>query len=310
MGSKSTKKASNQIKDIFDNIKSLYILQKLFNNLGRKKLLELIKYNNNIKRRMNININDYKEYPLIEIEILPKMNEYGAVIDNYEKYKNNYHIYFNDNKEEIKRNYIERDEEVRKIRVILDSDMKSFFGLFRGCECIESINFKKFYRNNITNMEDMFNGCSSLKELNLDNFNTNNVTNMSYMFSGCSSLKELNLNNFNTNKIYTMQGMFSRCSSLKELNLNNFNTINVTNMSYMFNGCSSLKELNLNNFNTINVTDMNWMFHGCSSLKELNLNNFNTINVTDMSWMFHGCSGELEKKIKAQYKNIREEAFE
>ena len=47
------------------------------------------------------------------------------------------------------------------------------------CECIESINFKKFYRNNITDMSCMFRGCSSLKDLNLKNFNTNNVTNMS-----------------------------------------------------------------------------------------------------------------------------------
>ena len=60
---------------------------------------------------------------------------------------------------------------------------------------IESINFKKFYRNNIINMGSMFYECSSLKELNLNNFNTCNVTYMMYMFFGCSSLKKLNLNN-------------------------------------------------------------------------------------------------------------------
>ena len=55
--------------------------------------------------------------------------------------------------------------------------------LFYYCECIESINFKKLNRNNITNMNNMFCGCSSLKELNLTNFNTNNVTNMEvYVF--------------------------------------------------------------------------------------------------------------------------------
>ena len=58
---------------------------------------------------------------------------------------------------------------------------------------MEYINFKKFYRNNITDMSWMFYGCSSLKELNLTNFNTNNVTNMSSMFYGCSSLKKINL---------------------------------------------------------------------------------------------------------------------
>ena len=67
--------------------------------------------------------------------------------------------------------------------------MKSFENLFIFCECIESIEFQKFYRNNINNMRCMFDGCSSLKELNLSNFNTNNVTDMRYMFNGCS--KEL-----------------------------------------------------------------------------------------------------------------------
>ena len=45
--------------------------------------------------------------------------------------------------------------------------------------------FKKFYRNNINNMNDMFYGCSSLKEINLSNFNTNNVINMNYHNPGC-----------------------------------------------------------------------------------------------------------------------------
>ena len=78
----------------------------------------------------------------------------------------------------------------------------------------------------------------------------------------------------------------------------------------MFSGCSSLKELNLNNFNINNVTNMWHMFSGCSSLKELNLNNFNTNNVTNMSYMFSGCLDELKLKIKSQFKNFKEEAFE
>jgi len=78
----------------------------------------------------------------------------------------------------------------------------------------------------------------------------------------------------------------------------------------MFKGCLSLKELDLNNFNTNNVTNMSKMFNGCSSLKELNLNNFNTNNVTNMGEMFAGCLDELKLKIKAQFKNFKEEAFE
>ena len=77
----------------------------------------------------------------------------------------------------------------------------------------------------------------------------------------------------------------------------------------MFYGCSSLKELNLSNFNTNNVTNMGYMFYGCSALKELNLSNFNTDNVTYMEGMFRGCSDQFKNKIRAQYKNIKDKAF-
>ena len=95
--------------------------------------------------------------------------------------------------------YLYKDDNVSKISIIIDYQIKSFSELFYYCDCIKSIKFKKFYRNNVTDMSWMFYGCSSLKELNLNNFNTNNVTNMGGMFWGCSSLKELNINNFNNN---------------------------------------------------------------------------------------------------------------
>ena len=60
----SEKEEVNQIKfkDKFERVKSKYILKKIFNNLEKKKLLEIIKYNKNIKKRINININDYRDY--------------------------------------------------------------------------------------------------------------------------------------------------------------------------------------------------------------------------------------------------------
>ena len=234
--------AKTESKDIFKNLKSDFFLRKLFNNLLRKKSLNIIKYNNNIKERINISIKDYKKYSelysSIEIELKPVKNEYGKFIEMNEENKKYFHIYFNDNKEEIKRNYLNENDNVEKLKIIIDYQIKSFIGLFKECKCIEYIYFKKFYRINITNMRYMFYGCSSLKELNLSNFNTNNVTNMWDMFYGCSSLKELNLSNFNTNNVTNMWNMFYGCSSLKELNLSNFNTNNVTDMRYMFYKCS------------------------------------------------------------------------
>ena len=163
-------------KDILKKLKSDYFLLILFNNLLKRKLIDIIKYNKNIKNRINISIKDYKEYSeiytSIEIEIKPVNDNYGDFININEENEKFYHIYFNDNKEEIKRNYINENENITKIKIIIDYQVKSFEGLFEDCSCIEYIYFKKFYRNNITNMNSMFSGSSELKELNLSKFNT------------------------------------------------------------------------------------------------------------------------------------------
>ena len=155
---------------------------------------------------MDININHYKAYyetkTSIELDIIPMKGKYGKFINIKEEDKKYFHIYFNDNKKkEIENTYLDEDENVSKISIIIDYQIKSFPKLFYYCECIESIKFKKFYRNNITDMSYMFSRCSSLKELSLNKFITNNVTDMSGMFYECSSLKKLNLNNFNTEKV-------------------------------------------------------------------------------------------------------------
>ena len=207
-----------------EKLKSDYFIQKLFDYIYKRKSLEIIKYNKSVQKRINININNYKEYSKIyssiEIEIKPEKNEYSRFINIDEYEEEYYHIYYNDNKkEEIKRTYLHKNDKVSKINIIIDYHVTSFSGLFSECECIESIYFKKFYRNNVTNMSEMFLGCSSLKKLNLTNFNTNNVTDMSGMFALCSSLKELNLNNFNTNNVTDMSRMFSGCSDKLKLKI-------------------------------------------------------------------------------------------
>ena len=200
--SKENNKESESAKPnpILENIKSRYILSKIYNNMTIKKKLEIVKYNKKIQNRLNLDVKDYKEYSEtftpIEIEIIPTKDKYGKFININKNDELFYHIYFNDNKEEIKNKYeINKKDKVTKIKIIIDYQVKSFKELLYKCRCIESINFKEFYRNNITDMSFMFYKCSSLKELNLNSFNTNNVINMECMFDGCSSLKELNLNN-------------------------------------------------------------------------------------------------------------------
>ena len=238
---KNEESKQTQSKNELMKISSKYILKKVFHCLHTHLKLEIIKHNKKIQERLNIDINNYKEYSekysSIEIEIIPVENEYGQFININKEEEKYFHIYFNNKKnEEIKRTYLNKEDKVSKININIKYKVKSFYHLFYNCKCIESIHFIKLCRN-IQNMNGMFCGCSSLKELNLSNININNVTDMSCMFDGCSSLKEINLSNFNTNNATDMSWLFSGCSSLEEIKLNNFYIHNVDDMFGMFNGC-------------------------------------------------------------------------
>ena len=119
-------------KEKLEKINSKYILKIVFNNLEKKKLYDILKYNKNIRKRINISISDYKEYSekysSIEIKIKPSNNKYGKFIN--EKEEIYYHIYFNNNEKEIKREYINKDEEFKIIRIKINYQVKSFENLF------------------------------------------------------------------------------------------------------------------------------------------------------------------------------------
>ena len=238
------------------NIKSIYILKIIFDKIKKTKLFNIIRYNKSIQNKLRISINDYKEYfekfTPIEIEVIPLKNKYGKFINiNAISDVSHFHIYFNDNKEEIKEYYLNENNNISKIKILIDYQITSFKELFSNCKCIESINFKKFYRDNITNMSYMFCGCTSLKKLYLSKIKTNNVTDMSGMFSGCSSLKELNLSNFNTNNVNSLYQMFRACSSLKKLDISSFHINNQTDVFRMFFGCTFALKMKIKEQNII-----------------------------------------------------------
>ena len=60
----------------FESLKSDYFLQKLYDNMTKKKKLEIVKYNKKIQNLLNLDVKDYKEYSEtftpIEIDIIPK----------------------------------------------------------------------------------------------------------------------------------------------------------------------------------------------------------------------------------------------
>ena len=99
MKKKSEKKSKI---DLFSQIKSVFILKKLYDIIETKKL-SIVKYNKNIQNRINVNIKNYKEiYSTIEIEIILIKNEYEDFININKNEKLYYHTYINDSEVEIK----------------------------------------------------------------------------------------------------------------------------------------------------------------------------------------------------------------
>ena len=116
--------------------------------MKKNKSLKIIKYNKKIQNRLNLNLRNYKEFSdiftTIEIEIIPKKGIHGKFININENEKSYYHIYLNNNEEETKNMYdIYINDKIRKIRIIIDYQIKSFEFLFYDCKSIESIFFKK-----------------------------------------------------------------------------------------------------------------------------------------------------------------------
>ena len=141
MHKNKNKKNQNLMPNVgLKNIKSSYILSKISTNLRIQKFLSVIKYNKSLQNKLNLNIKDYQEYSEIEIELIPYPFKYGEFININKKEKLYYHIYFNDNKKEIKNKYkISKNDKITKIKIIIDYQVNSFEKLFTCIYCIQSI---------------------------------------------------------------------------------------------------------------------------------------------------------------------------
>ena len=310
----SSKEEMNTVKKLtlLDGIRSKFILNKVIKHLSREKLLKLIKYNKQIQKKLNIDLEDYKSFNQTEIELKFDLNisyysKIGIRFVNYTGNKSNYHIYFNDNKEEAKSNYMEETENISKVRIVIDRYIKSFKKLFYSSLARE-INFIKFTRKDIINMNSMFKKCHNLTKINLSKLNTENVTDMGNMFSECSKLEELDVSNFNTSNVENMYKMFEKCESLKQLDLGNFDTSKVKDMSSMFEHCIYLKKIKLENFNTVNLEYMSRMFKSCFILSDLDISKFKLKRLYLADSVFSQCSKRLKKKIKNQI-YLKDEAY-
>ena len=141
-GIKTKNEQFKQIKSKLENLKSDFFLKLLFGLLQKKKLLEIVKLNKKLQKPMNLNINDYQKfsesYSSIELELkLTNNNSYQKFTKILGKKEEiYYHIFFDDSKEETKRNYLEGNEKVNTIKIKIDYQITSFKELFN---CLENI---------------------------------------------------------------------------------------------------------------------------------------------------------------------------
>ena len=63
------------------NVKSKFILNRIIRFLSTKNFLNIIKINKNCQKMFNKNINDYKFFSEIEIEVIPLENKYVYFIN-------------------------------------------------------------------------------------------------------------------------------------------------------------------------------------------------------------------------------------
>ena len=128
---------------------------------------------------------DYDEYEIKENDDATKYD----FIKIAPKYKNYFHFYFDDDENEKKVTYVYNNENVSKIKVIVNYPVINLNSLFYTCSIVRKIKFIKFRRNNIKNMSYMFH-CWNINEIKFDKFNTENVKNMEHMFGGCGELSK------------------------------------------------------------------------------------------------------------------------
>ena len=329
-------------------IKSKYILIEICSHITKKRLLKLIKPNKKLQSLLKISLNDYINFGKIVIDVFPLVtSDEDEKFINYEKKDESYyHIYLNDDTKELKfniikrlfvdKNYISKEDNIKKIRIMIDKEITSLKGLFEDCVCLQEINFIAFENAQITDMSDMFSGCLSLKKLNILNINTERVTKMNHMFRKCQNLKKLDLKNFKMYNVTSMKGMFYYCHALEDLNFLIFDTSNVTLIGDLFYKCTSLKELNIynadkyydekeikiiqdsypllaelniSNFNTSKVTDMSFLFDSCYSLKKFHIINFDTSKVKEMNRIFFDCKELIDVNLSKFVMNPGISAF-
>ena len=144
-------------------------------------------------------------------------------------------------------------------------------------EGILTVNLK--FRDNLKSMFGMFKGCENLIDIDFSNLNTSKLEIMNSLFEGCNHLENVNFFNIKLDKIRETENLFKDCENLIQIkNLDKINMPNVRKANNMFKNCKSIRYINLSNLYIEKTENMKDIFYGCDKLEILDISNFKEIN--------------------------------
>ena len=136
-------------------IKSKLVLKNIFSFIEKNKYFVIIKKSKKVQQKLSISLDSYKEYfKQIEVEIIPKKSDdlKDTKFINISDFINN-KIYFNSDSETIRRNTFLENDNISKIRVLIDiKNGDTLKNLFLSCKKIQEIKFIHCALNIITNL--------------------------------------------------------------------------------------------------------------------------------------------------------------
>ena len=164
---------------MINDIKSVFFIRELFKYIKEDRYLKLINYNKYLQKILGITIDDFiKFYNKIIIEIIPEFKSEKLYNNNFINIPDEdipyYHILL-ENDKKINETYFKKQDNISKILIIIDPEVKQLVSLFEKCENIKQIKYLKFNRKDITNMERMFLDCKLLTDLDISKLKTDNV---------------------------------------------------------------------------------------------------------------------------------------
>ena len=186
----------------------------------------------------------------------------------------------------------------------LNISPKSCYGMFTGCENLQTLDTSKWITNRFTLLNTMFNQCRNLTNLDVSKWDVSRVVSMFMTFNGCYCLTTLDVSNWNTSRVTDLKQTFSGCFNLTNLDVSKWDVSRVTNFEGTFEYCQKLKRLDLSKWKSERVYNISNMFLECQELEELDLSGIDLSYVTNLNNMFGNCKKLTKVKLAGDVSQV------